>query len=904
MKTSNFELETLNRNVRTRNPKPETRNLQAARFSLAILTILCLTAKGEAQGPAPAPNPFFAPDLLRIHIIQPGLYRITGAELSQFRPDIATLDPARLVLKHYGRPCPMLIDRLDGQGRITSDTRAIFFADLDLPVPFVNVFADNAPITNFYQLFFEGDPSLPSTAVQDKPLRFASAAPSQAVGPPLEVVDETLHLEMNSIWEFFQPAGETESLVPTDFRFWVKLARPATTENEPSYTFAFEMPDLSEGVRPGKIEAFLYGLSNLKGVKDHNARLLFNGVEVARASWDGMRPQTLAGDIPTSAMTRGKNTVKVELIEPQPGPGPAEALAPVVAPVPAFDVAVLDWVEVTYPRRPVATKDYVRFSLTGQGPQRVSIGGFTTTNLTAFDIGRARTLGVDVKDTGGSKTATVVVDAPTSVVVLYGDDTPLGKPFGVEPVRLARLRRQKTEADCLIVAPEEFLPALTPLIEWRRAEGLKVAAVAADAIYQEFAGGFPGPQAIKDFVAFARKAWGRPRYLILVGDACAVSAIKTWLPTHSFNTEGGSHASDQWFATFGDDGTTPSLAVGRLSATSPEQVAAIVKKTIDRERNLKPGPWRSEALLIAASSNWAIRDSRYIMRRQLSPLVRGSLLQTNRDARDLAEHARLTRQIVDAMNEGRAYTIFFGHGGGTVWEVGPSIRQDFFRVHLFDSSNVRALTNVDRQTIVLALTCFTNDFDHPHFPETIGESFLRAPGGAVAVLGTSGRTDDAISARFAREFFRQAIDLRRERIGDAMREALGVTSNTLLSRHLVLLGDPCARLMLPGGIDMTTGTKTGNPGLSVSGKLEGGDFTGQGLLTVIDTGGALISSSTIEIENGQFETRVTLPQPPSVKPAATPPGAPAGQIVWPLAVRVYAADPRSGRDWLGAVRVD
>lgn len=827
------------------------------RFAVSLLALLTMASSVFAQASAI--------DLVRIHVTQPGAYRITGAELRELRPDLARLDPARLVLKLNGEPYPMLLEGLGADGKLVDTSRIVFYANLKPPVDYTNVFGDNAPLINFYQLFFEGDAT--------EALRFALPGKVTSAKPATAVHD-VLHFEPNGAWEFFQPPEDSDGLPETDFRFWTKLTRPATSDHETSMSFVYDLSDLSPDGGTGSLRAYLYGVSDLKGDGDHTARLMVNGREIARASWNGMSPMRVAGVIPEDVLRRERNEIAVELVE-------AGATAPM------FDVAMLDWVELVYPRRPVARRDYAYFPSDTKGAHAVSISGFKAVNLTALDVSNARLAPVTV-DNGR---ATVQLEGPTSSVVIYGADTPLGKPRLLEPVRLMGLRAIQTTVDYIAIAPHELVPGLQALVKHRREEGLRVAVVPAEAIYQEFGGGFPSDIAIKEFVRHARANWGAPRYLLLVGDACAVNAIKSQLPTHT-DAHGGSHASDNWFAMLEGDDTIPDMAVGRLSVDTPEQLATVCRKIVDRERKPNPGHWREDALFIVASSNWARRAANNLQRYELFPVVGGSLLETDRTATDLEDHKRLTGKIVESLNGGRLFTIFFGHGGGGVWEVGPSIRQELFRAHLFDNDNVRKLTNVDRQTILLAMTCFTNDFNHPHFPETIGESFLRSKGGAAAVLATSGRTTDIGSVRFSRKFFEEAMAGRRERIGDATCEALVAVEDDELRRFMILLGDPASRILLPESIEMGVPRVGATTIDSISGELSGEPYSGQGRLTVSDFTGKVLEQREIQIADGRFEITV-----------ARPTGS-LRELSWPIAVRVYAFDSLSGRDWLGGVSVE
>ena len=254
-------------------------------------------------------------------------------------------------------------------------------------------------------------------------------------------MSEVLRFEPNLVWEYFTSEEPGLELAPSDFRFWVKLARPATSENESVYQFAFELSDVAPDSGAGRLRALLYGVSNLPAPVDHAARILINDHEIDRRQWDGLAPITLDGPVDGQFLLPGRNVVTVELVEPQGSEAPI------------FDVAMLDWVELTYPRMPKAYKDYVRFSADSRPVTPVAIEGFDSGSLTALDVTNARLLKVDPPLAG--KAAVIHVDAPTSVVAVYGPDTPLGAPQMLEPKVWLGLRDIKADVDYIMIFFEE-----------------------------------------------------------------------------------------------------------------------------------------------------------------------------------------------------------------------------------------------------------------------------------------------------------------------------------------------------------------------------------------------------------------------------------------------------------------
>ena len=74
--------------------------------------------------------------------------------------------------------------------------------------------------------------------------------------------------------------------------------------------------------------------------------------------------------------------------------------------------------------------------------------------------------------------------------------------------------------DLVIISYRDFLGSLQPLKRLRESQGLRVALVDIEDLYDEFNFGNKSPKAIKDFLTLAKSNWRKPpRYVLLVGDA-------------------------------------------------------------------------------------------------------------------------------------------------------------------------------------------------------------------------------------------------------------------------------------------------------------------------------------------------------------------------------------------------
>jgi hypothetical protein len=181
----------------------------------------------------------------------------------------------------------------------------------------------------------------------------------------------------------------------------------------------------------------------------------------------------------------------------------------------------------------------------------------------------------------------------------------------------------------------------------------------------------------------------------------------------------------------------------------------------------------------------------------VKPNYLATYLQSDITNRDPNYHTRLTQELVDQFNRGSLITVFFGHGGGSVWEVGPASNHAEFRRHLFDQANVAKLTNFDKLPLVFAMTCYTNDFDNPYVTQTLGETFVNSAGGAIGVLGTASRSSTMWNARFVDTFLKHILEKKDSRLGDTFVRTKNELADSLVNASYILLGDPSLEFKLP-----------------------------------------------------------------------------------------------------------
>ncbi len=635
---------------------------------------------------------------------------------------------------------------------------------------------------------------------------------------------------------------------------------------------------------------------------EHALEFALDEVVVGAESWNGKGVHSLELPSLTVADLQGDArplTVKVPVRVPEGSEDPI------------VDIVMLNWLEARYPFDGQVAESTIEIELSEEAAR---VGGFVQTDA-AHDL-------VAYHSSGDRIEVPAVADgfAVAGVSEVTGTAgardrrwwlVPAGGLRSVQRIELdspSDLRSTANQADYLVITHPRLRQAVGPLVEYHRKSGLKVELVDIQDVYDEFNHGVLDPRALRDFIAHAYHSWERPapRYVLLVGDASWDSKNElvddanyaNWadraltrggqrfrvkdglppagstndrnlIPAASYHTSQGHAASDNYFVSVDGDDFYPDLAIGRFPVVEPEEVAAIVEKTLRYADQAEVGPWRRRVL-------WITNENRGYQRRSdrfassLGELGFGSLkVYPSPEEADNAEHQETLTQ---AFAEGQLLVHFIGHGGRLIWRTGPP---DIRKNHdLFTLDHLDSLPPSNRLPVILSMTCHSGPFDHPS-ADSIGEKFLRLEGrGAIAVVAASWRNGPApsLSAALVEELSH------RGRIGDAFRQAK-MKQRELLVEIYNLFGDPAIPIARPEQELTLEKTMTGD----LRATLDLSEFTGRALIEwvaddeVVESGEMVVTGPTFEI----------------ARPPAT-------EADW---VRVYVWNETEKVDGLGALRL-
>lgn len=524
---------------------------------------------------------------------------------------------------------------------------------------------------------------------------------------------------------------------------------------------------LEVGLR-GEVKEAKVPLNNHVGVT-------LNGRQVGDLLWSGTDYLRRRLPLPNDLVFDGANTVRLTLRNDRGAQTP---------------VALVDSVTLHVARRWQAENG--RLLATVTDPAEATFG---TTGLQG-----ASAAVYDVTDPDAVRRATGIT---TAGPVAFADPGAtgahrywIGDATGMVTARLAPLPAWDSlhatqQADYLVITPAAFREQAQRLADYRSLTGLRTRVVDVQAIFDEFAGGHPEPDAIRDFLSWTQSNWEAPAptYVVLLGDGSFdyrndygddPATLTTLIPPHQrASLHIGLTPDDNWFASAVGDDELPDLFIGRLPAASLAEATTMVDKIIAFETG--DAAWKRQAVTVSDDNDVAFR--------QMADAVRlGYPAAFGWQSLTVADRSALRT----ALESGTGMTLYVGHGATDLWADEQVLTND----------GVDALAETDRAGFVVAASCLTAYFHDPYLP-SLGETMLRkAHGGAAAYLGGSGYTLPAAQAIMLKRFYRFLLTDRLS-IGAAMTMAkigLFMDDAPLWSEEIAswtLLGDPAMTLTPP-----------------------------------------------------------------------------------------------------------
>ena len=378
--------------------------------------------------------------------------------------------------------------------------------------------------------------------------------------------------------------------------------------------------------------------------------------------------------------------------------------------------------------------------------------------------------------------------------------------------------------DMIILTPEIFLEQAQELADHRESnDGLDVAVVLQQQVFNEFSSGTPDVSAIRNFMKmFYDRSGGSEvycRYLLFLGDGSYdnrnsddkennPNLLLTYQSDNSLSPT-RSYVSDDFFGLLDTDESMYSgmldIGIGRLPVSTVQEASDLVNKIISYSDVDKQGEWRNQICFIGDDE-----DSNIHMRQaeELATYVKENYPAYNinkiyLDAypqEDLATGPRypdVTRAINDQMNRGALIINYTGHGGpgGLAHEK------------ILTTNDINSWSNRNMLPLFMTATCeFSryDEYDHKQDQEvtSAGEEVLLNTGGGGIGLFTTTRLvysgpNHVLNEKFYEVVFEKDENQRNYRLGDIIVYSKNNTGPGINKRNFTLLGDPSMRLVYP-----------------------------------------------------------------------------------------------------------
>jgi|GEM_PF-5012154 len=452
-------------------------------------------------------------------------------------------------------------------------------------------------------------------------------------------------------------------------------------------------------------------------------------------------------------------------------------------------------------------------------------------------------------------------------------------------------------AQYLIITDPLMQEALLPLKAHREVfNGFSVKIVSTDDMMNEFAFGRQDPTAIRNFIRFAYNNWNpQPQFVLLAGNGyydyrnITGEFPHNWILPFEIDASDNvfSRATDDYFVDLDfslsrkvnppfpqedillalpfhveDPGSSPSaspsspgfsqivpdIAIGRLPADSPEDVASIVAKILGEETRIVPGLWRISALFIADDQFTPAGGGEFFhltqaenISRNLPASVRRLKLYEVEYPFAGDEKPSATRQLINRINAGNRFLVYVGHASEVRWTHENLL--NFQR-------DIRSIRNHDKIGFSIGIsTPYRGDDGKTGI---IGTLLKRSHRGLLASVAPNRPVFAYQNEQLVQAFWQNLYSQAGGFVGEGLR--LAKASGNTNDQKFFLLGDPAINITLP---DETVQINTVNPQpfpargtVEIAGQVSNGTSGDSLLIEVREPGKMRLSGTTIYESTG------------------------------------------------------
>jgi len=582
-----------------------------------------------------------------------------------------------------------------------------------------------------------------------------------------EAFSDSLHIEQDVFPNMSQTTNPAE-----DYWDWDMIYLSPTYSDGPK-SFKFLLNGKADTQEEASLQVHLVGGSDSGISLDHHVVVKLNGQQIGEGLWGGLNPYTLTATFSQTLINEGENTIEVL--------GTRDVGIP-------WSMFLIDSFDLNYER--LYESDGNRLFFKGDGNESVRVSGFTSASpaILLFNVTNPGTPSLNtsaiIDGSSGNYGISFKPVSPDARYLAIARDAAV-RVVNAQGANPSSLRSRSNVVDYLVIAPNELVSSVKPLVDYR-SQRMRTKVVTVDDIMNEFNFGLSSPEAIRQFLAYAYKYWSRPpKYVLLAGGG-------TWdyrdnegeggnlIPPAMVPTSYGLSTSDNYLADINGD-HVPEMAIGRLPVLTPQEMQNVIRKikTFEATANNRVimvadnpdegGDFSADSEIIAG-----LFPSRYVLKK----VYLGEYLST--------ETARMT--LFNYINAGSVFFNYMGHASFDMLTAEG----------LFTSDDIASLINGTGLPMVTAMTCTAGEFAIPGYPTISQLMLLKNGGGAVAFWSATGLSDNAEAKILNREFYNAVFNSNKRVLGDAVLQAFSKykTSGSMpfMMDTYTILGDPALKL--------------------------------------------------------------------------------------------------------------
>jgi len=405
-------------------------------------------------------------------------------------------------------------------------------------------------------------------------------------------------------------------------------------------------------------------------------------------------------------------------------------------------------------------------------------------------------------------------------VVLNDSDYYVPEVLSNNPIENQNLH-DFSNIEYLIVTSKDLLEQAQRLAGHHITQGMSVAVVDIEEIYNEFGSGSADITAIRDFVKFlydnASSEENKIKYLCLFGDATYdyknitpgnKNIVPVYLAYESFDMA-ASYVTDDYYGMMDSNeglmtvSDKQDVATGRVVASNEDEAKNVVDKILGYYDKNSLGSWRNELTVMSDD----LDDGEQILETTMELIA--DLIKENKPQYNIKKlyadafkqeessvgerYPDVNAALSNAVESGTLLINYFGHGGEKVLAA----------ERLLEIPEIQSWNNFNKLPLFITITCdFTRFDDKSNNPISAGEEMILSKnGGAVNLISTAREIYINYGSSFNKSLIKKILDFDNNdySIAQALMHTKNENPSASLNQHFFMFsfGDPAMKLGFP-----------------------------------------------------------------------------------------------------------